>query len=41
MKQYTEPELTVVAVDFEDVVRTSNIPTGPGDNNGTYQPGNN
>lgn len=39
MKQYTEPELIVVAVNIEDVVRTSNIPTGPGDNDGTYQPG--
>lgn len=39
MEQYTEPKLTVVALDVEDVVRTSGIPTGPGDNNGTYNPG--
>lgn len=42
MKQYTEPELTVVALDVEDVVTTSTVvPSGPGDNNGTYHPGSN
>lgn len=34
MEKYTEPELTVIAVDVEDVVKTSN-----GDNDGTYIPG--
>lgn len=41
MEKYTEPELTVIAVDAEDVVRTSTVPTGPGDSNGTYHPGTN
>ena len=40
MEKYTEPELTVIAVDAADVVRSSKVPTGPGDNNGTYHPGN-